>query len=354
MRSIVELYLNPSTSWPLIAAAIIIVTLLHSSFAACLPIGTGQTVVVYTSLDQPFSEPIMEDFKQLTGINVNAVYDVEAAKTTGLVNRLIAERNRPRADVFWSSEYAQTLILKSQGILAPYQSPSASDIPQQYRDMGYYWTGFAARARVIIVNTKLVPAVFYPKTIFDLLDAYWGPGEVGIANPLSGTTATHAAALFVSPGPDKAKAFFEGLLARNVRVVAGNSVVRDMVVSGELKVGLTDTDDAYIAIAKGDPVELIFPDQTGLGTLLIPNTISLINGAPNLQAAKRFIDFVLSREVEAKLARYASGQMPVREDVNVPAGFRQINSILWMKVRMTDVAGQMPASSAWLKEVFLR
>lgn len=338
----------------LVKLGVVAVGLALVCLAACHAGETKNIVVVYTSLDQPFSEPILRDFESQIGIEVRAVYDVEAAKTTGLVNRLLAESDRPRADVFWSSEYAQTLLLQDRGVLTPYDSPSAEDIPEQYRDSENNWTGFAVRARVILVNTELVPRDRYPQSIFDLLDPVWGEGEVGLANPLFGTTATHAAALFAALGPEQAQGFFKGLLDQKVRVVDGNSVVRDMVVSGELKVGLTDTDDAYAAVAKGEPVEIIFPDQDGLGTLLIPNTVAMINGAPHCEEAKCLIDFLLSPEVEAKLARSASRQMPVRVAVAPPADMPSLQDIRGMAVHPRDVAKQMPASSAWLKEVFLR
>jgi iron(III) transport system substrate-binding protein len=316
--------------------------------------GNANTVVVYTSLDQLYSEPVLNDFEAETGIRVQAVYDVEAAKTTGLVNRLVAEKGRPQADVFWSSEYAQTIMLKDEGVLAPYDSPSAADIPEEYRDPDDYWTGFAARARIIMVNKELVAEEDYPASILDLLDPSWGDNEVGIANPLFGTTATHAAALFAALGDEEAQAFFEGLLDQNVRVVDGNSVVRDMVVSGELKVGLTDTDDAHIAVAQGQPVDIIFPDQDDLGTLLIPNTVAMVNGAPHPEEAKRLIDYLLSPEVEARLAASESVQMPVREGVTGPADMPGLSEIRGMDVHPNDVAAQMTVSSEWLKEVFLK
>jgi iron(III) transport system substrate-binding protein len=323
------------------------------AFMACNGSDSNGTVVVYTSLDQPFSEPILNEFESQTGIEVKAVYDVEAAKTTGLVNRLIAEKNRPQADVFWSSEYAQTSLLKEKGALTPYDSPSAREIPAQYRDSENYWTGFAARARVIIVNTELVPESEYPKSIFDLLDPKW-KGEAGIANPLFGTTATHAAALFAYLGVNDARAYFEGLLDNDIHIVNGNSVVRDMVVSGELKVGLTDTDDAYAAVARGEPVEMIFPDQNGLGTLLIPNTVALIQDGPHPEEAKQFIDFLLNPEIEERLAFSTSRQIPVREAVAHPTDMLSLQEIRAMEVHPQAVAEQMPDSSRWLKEAFLK
>jgi iron(III) transport system substrate-binding protein len=83
-------------------------------------------VVVYTSLDKVFSQPILETFEKETGIKVLPVYDSEATKTTGLVNRLVAEKANPRADVFWNSETGRSIVLKQKGVLASYKSPSAA------------------------------------------------------------------------------------------------------------------------------------------------------------------------------------------------------------------------------------
>ena len=153
-------------------------------------------VVIYTSLDQLFSEPILKAYQKQTGVKVRAIYDVEASKTTGLVNRLIAEKRRPKCDVFWNSEIGRSIILKQKGILAPYRSPSAKDIPPQFIDKDGYWTGFAARARVLVYNTNLVKKADLPSSIFELTAEKW-KGKIAMAYPLFGTTPTHVAALYV-------------------------------------------------------------------------------------------------------------------------------------------------------------
>ena len=130
-------------------------------------------VVIYTSLDKVFSEPILKAFERQTGIKVLDVYDSEATKTTGLVNRLIAEKNNPRADVFWNSEIGRTIVLKQKGVLTSYISPSANDIPPQFKDPDGYWTGFAARCRILIYNTDLLKEADLSNSIFELTQAGW-------------------------------------------------------------------------------------------------------------------------------------------------------------------------------------
>ncbi len=309
-------------------------------------------VVIYTSLDQIFSEPILKEFESKTKIKVKAVYDTEAAKTTGLVNRLIAEKSNPQADVFWNSEVGRTIILKRKGVLAPYRSPSAKDLPDQFKDKEGYWVGFAARARILIYNSNLVKPEDVPKSIFELTQPKWKE-KVALANPLFGTTATHTAALFLALGDERAKEFFENLKENKVVIVPGNSTSKDRVSEGELMIGFTDTDDANIAIQAGKPVGIIYPDKDGIGTLLIPNTVALIKNGPNPENGKKLIDFLLSEEVESKLAFSKSIQIPLREDVKRPSHIPSYKSIKTMTTDFEKIAEQMEKTAPYLQKLFI-
>lgn len=152
--------MSKKNSWLVVVIALVII-----SAIVYISLGrkVGKEVVIYTSVDQVFSEPVLKAFEKDTGIKVLPVYDIEAAKTTGLVNRLIAEKGAPKADVFWNGEFAQTMLLKEKGILAAYKSPAAEGIPAQYADAEGYWTGFGGRARVILANKNLLSPEQYPK-----------------------------------------------------------------------------------------------------------------------------------------------------------------------------------------------
>lgn len=313
-----------------------------------------KTVVVYTSVDQVYSEPVFRAFENETGIRVMPVYDVEATKTTGLVNRLIAEKARPQADVFWSGEFSQTVVLKKESVLAPYQSPSSIDIPAQFRDPEGFWTGFGGRARIFIVNTDLLAPSQYPRSVYDMLDDKYPGKTVGIAYPMFGTTATHAAALYGHLGNGKAREFFSSLNSRGVRVVDGNSVVRDLVADGQLSYGLTDTDDACGAVGSGKNVTIIIPDQGegGMGTLVIPNTVALIAGGPHPAEAKVFIDYLLDKKQEAGMVGSGWIQIPVRDIPASPC----INStgIKTMPVSYQDTYNALQPAQKDLIEIFIR
>ena len=316
--------------------------------------GEEKNVIVYTSVDQVYSEPVFRLFEKETGIKVLPVYDVEATKTTGLVNRLIAEKARPQADVFWSGEFSQTIVLKNERVLAPYQSPAATDIPAQFRDADGYWTGFGGRARVFIVNTDILTPAEYPDSVYDLLDDQYPARSAAIAKPMFGTTATHAAALYSYLGTEKAREFFLFLNNRGVQVVDGNSVVRDEVTAGRIAFGLTDTDDACGPVENGKNVTIVIPDQGEgqMGTLIIPNTVALISGAPNPEEAKVFMDYLLDRKQEAAMVASGWIQMPVRD---MPAS-RCINStgIKTIPVTYQDTYYSLRPAQNDLTEIFIR
>src|SRR5262249_21184899 len=215
--------------------------LLVSFIVACQR--SGPEVVVYTSEDQVFSEPILKDFEKSTGIKVRAVYDTEETKSTGVALRIVAERDHPQADVFWANEPLRPVMLQQQGLLEAYRSPNSEDIPDRYRDVDGYWTGFAARARVIIYNTNVVKAADAPGSVEDLASPRW-KGKVGLANPLFGTTTTQLAALFALWGEPGATRFLESVKANGVKLVTSNGEAKDLVASGELAWAFTDTDDA--------------------------------------------------------------------------------------------------------------
>lgn len=310
----------------------------------------NQSVTVYVSTDRVFSEPILQEYQRRSGVTVNAVYDTEETKSTGLANRLIAEKARPQADVFWSNEPVRTLVLKSRGVLAPYRSPSAEGIPDALRDPEGYWTGFSARMRVIAYNTKQVTEGDAPRSVLDLADPRW-KGQVAIADPRFGSTSFHVAAMYAVLGDAKADDFFRRLKANDVKVVDGNSVVRDLVVRGEVKIGLTDTDDVNVALRAGAPIGMVLPDRDGMGVPVMPNMVSLIRGAPRTEAGQRFIDYLLSAEVERILAQSEAVQIPLHQGVEGPRNIPPISSFTPMTLDYGQAAARVEDVTARLASI---
>lgn len=318
------------------------------------PDGGAAEVVVYTALDRQFSEPILNEFTARTGIRVRAAYDTESTKTVGLVNRIRAEADRPRCDVFWNNEILNTLRLKSEGLLQPCAPPQAAHYPARFRDPDGTWYGFAARARVLLVNTDLVPPDQRPGSIRALADPRWR-GRVGLAKPLFGTTASHVACLFAQLGDGPARALLDSFKANDVQIVAGNKTCAELVGAGRLAFGLTDTDDAIIEVEAGRPVAIVFPDQEegGVGTLVLPNTLALLKGCPHPQAGARLIDYLLSPEVEARLAAGPSAQMPLHAATTRPARIGALSDLRVTEIDFARAAAAWETAARYVEQHFL-
>ncbi|MCH8216581.1 MAG: extracellular solute-binding protein [Planctomycetes bacterium] len=305
-------------------------------------------VVVYTSEDQVFSEPILKDFERETGIKVRAVFDTEEAKSTGVMNRLIAEKDNPQADVFWANEPIRAEVLKQKGIAEIYRSPQAEAIPEIYRDPEGYWTGFSARARVLVVNKQIQDP---PTTIHAYTDPKW-KGKGLIANPLFGTTTVQIAALFAQWGDEKARAFMESMKTNAVGVSTSNGESADFVASGRYAFSLVDSDDAVSRMRQGKSIEMVYPDQgpDEPGCLIVPNAAVLIKGARHPDNARKLIDYLLSPETERKLAFADCAQIPLHSGVEIPKEMKALEAIKVMRIDYARVAETLQAIQPYLKE----
>jgi iron(III) transport system substrate-binding protein len=319
----------------------------------CAPGPSENAVVVYTALDEEFSKQILGDFTASTNIEARPKFDAESTKSVGLAQAIRAEAARPRCDVFWNNEILNTLRLEKRGLLELYKSPAAEGFPAEWRAPDGAWHGFAARARVLLVNTNIVPEADRPTSIRDLADAKWR-GRTGIAKPLFGATATHAACLFAALGDEDARQFFRNLKTNDVQILAGNKQVAQAVSAGQLAFGLTDTDDALVEIERGQPVTIVYPDQGEgqLGTLFIPNTLAIVKGCPHPEAARKLVDYLLQPAVEKQLAEGPSGQIPLNPQVDADVRVETPQTVRAMQVDWPAAADAWDDAATYIREEF--
>ncbi len=316
-------------------------------FVGCQEKTSNDSVTIYVSEDQVFSEPLLKDFEKETGIKVNAIYDTEESKSTGVMNRLIAEKNNPQADVYWANEPIRAEVLRQKGILASYQSPNAKGIPKQFIQKEFYWTGFSARVRLIVAQEGLSSK---PSSILDYANPQFKAKGV-IANPLFGTTTAHLSALFTLWGEKKTKAFLTKLKANKTAISTSNGESADFVASKRYAFSLVDSDDAVSRQNEGKKITFIYPDQgaNDVGAFVVPNAVMLLNHAPHPQKGKQLIDYLLSKESEAKLAKADCAQIPLHEGVTAPKALKPLNEIKVMPVNFEKVAEKMLEIQPYLK-----
>ncbi len=308
---------------------------------------SADEVTIYVSEDQVFAEPVLRQFEKESGVRVNMVFDTEEAKSTGVMNRLIAEKANPQADVYWANEPIRAEVLKQKGIADVYRSPNAREIPERFKDPGGCWTGFSARLRVLLVDKR---ADFPPASLLAYADPRW-KGKGVIANPLFGTTTANVAALFTIWGEDRARAFMEALKANGTRISTSNGESADFVASAESAFALVDSDDAVNRIRQGKSVALVYPDQEegDIGCMVVPNCALLIKGAPHPAQARKLIDYLLSHAVERMLAAADCAQVPLHPGMESPPDLKRMGDVKTMDVDYAAVARKLTEIQPYLK-----
>ncbi len=306
-----------------------------------------KSVTIYVSEDQVFSQPLLKDFEKETGVRVDAIYDTEESKSTGVMNRLIAQKSNPQADVYWANEPIRAEVLRQKGILSPYQSPNAKGIPSIFQEKNHYWTGFSARIRVLVVNKSIKDE---PTSILDYTNPKF-KGESVIANPLFGTTTAHISALFSVWGKEKTEKFLKQLKENKTAISTGNGESADFVADNSYAFSLVDSDDAISRLRQGREIKIVYPDQKDgeVGVFVVPNAVMMIKNAPHPKMAKKLIDYLLSKKSEEKLAFADCAQIPLHHGVAMPKELKPIDQIKVMKVDYARVAKEMMEIQEYLK-----
>ena len=308
-------------------------------------------VIVYTSVDEPFARGILAEFERASGLRVESLFDTEGGKTTGFVRRLEREKVNPLCDVWWSSEVFGTVELARRGVLSPYESPAAADIPSRWKDGAHRWTGLAARARVLAFDTRKFKAGDLPQTWRALSEPAL-LGRFAYANPQFGTTRGHVAAMFAFWGVDPATKYLQLLRDSHALIADGNGHAVRLVASGAADLCMTDTDDVWVAQGRGEPIDLIYPRlDDGLPPLWIPCSVALVAGGPNPEGAKKLIDFLVSAQAERLLAASDSRNVPVRPELFDEL---KMNSLRPEPLDFDRIADALPEAMNAAREILLR
>lgn len=336
--------------------------------------GTNQ-VTLYTSADPVVVNAIVAAASKQLGLAISVVTDTEATKNMSIMQRLFAERAKPAADVWWSSEVMSSVFLEREKVLMPWRPTcEKTDFSTGWPAplFGTTWYGVAQRARVIVFNTNRVKEADAPQTLESLCDPKW-KGRIAIAQPQFGTTRTHIISLCSQHGAEAVRAWLTRLKKNEPRLYAGNSAVVQALSQGEADVGLTDTDDVWAGQVNQWPVAHHFeaaidvakqPGDAGFvasletlpscGPTVIPNTVGVVAGAPHAENAMLLANFLVSAEAERVMAVSDSRNVPIREGLagelaksDARLVFPKAASVFWNKA-----AGNIDEADKLIAEFF--
>lgn len=280
-------------------SALISVNLFPSVYAA-----PKQKLMVYTSMKESMIGEIRDAFVKKYP---NIQFDYYSAGAGKLMAKIAAERQSGRlaTDVIWTSEVPDFFQMKQQGMLQKYISPQAKYVVSPVKDPDNQFTAARLGTLGIAYNTTKIKTA--PKTWQDILGKAYGDG-FGIANPaLSGTAMVSVAMLQKTFGWE----FFEKARANGAKMGQGSGQVVDDTASGDLKACIGVDYITLDKIKKGATLGFVYPKEM----LVIPSPVAIFKGTPNIKAARKFVDFLLSKQGQTIIAN--NDTLPVRRDVKV-------------------------------------
>lgn len=279
---------------------------------------SAQTVVVYSSHEPEITDPTVAMFTKKTGIKVSLI----TGGTGELLKRIEAESANPLADVMYGGGVESLDAYKK--FFQPFVSSEDKFIPAGFKDKGNLWIGFASLPMVIMYDKRQIKEDEKPKSWNELILPKWKKKIAYAAPDKSGSSYTQLCTILTAYGRgDKAWDLVKKITANEI-VLDKSALVFKGVGGGEYPLGITLEDAAYKYIVGGSPIGLIYPSE---GTSALPDGVGLIKGAKNLDAAKAFINYVLSAELQKEVIVNRVHRRAVRTDVAPPKGLPAISQI---------------------------
>ncbi len=260
--------------------------------------------------------------------------------TEEVISKIKAEKmaGKIQADVLLVADAVTFESLKEEDMLQTYESEEAAEIPSELVDPDHTYYGTKVMATGLVVNTQNVKEM---PTSWNVLASKDTKGKIIMPSPLYSGAAAYNLGVFTRQD-NFCWDFYKNIATNDVTVTKGNGDVLKGVAGGEKDYGMIVDYLVTRAKAEGSPVELVYPEE---GVPVITEPIGIMKDAEHMNAAKAFVDFVLSEEGQ-KLASEL-GYTPIRKGVEAPEGLKTIDE---MKVISADVQALFKAREADKKE----
>ena len=283
--------------------------------------GSKKLVMYWGALDDWMAKDIKE-FEKDTGIKVEAV----RMSSGEVIGRIKAEKANPKASIWFGGPADGQIQAKADGLLEKYVSPAAAKIPDKFKDKEGYWTGVYVGYLGFASNAKLLKekGVEAPKSWQDLLKPEF-KGQVISANPgSSGTAYTMLATVVQLMGEEKGLAYMKALNGQMKNYQKSGTAPARLAGQGECMVGISFLHDAIKYREEGMKDLVLTAPSEGTGYEI--GAVSIIKGGPDIENAKKFIDWCLTKKAQEIGQTVGSYQFLTNPDATPPKQAAELNN----------------------------
>lgn len=276
-------------------------------------------LTIYSGRSESLVQPIIDQFRAATGINVQVRY----GSTSELAGVLLEEGPNSPADLFYAQDPGGLGAIQAAGLLQALPDSILELAPARFRAADGSWVGVSGRARVIVYNTDAIsdPATQIPADIYDFIDPEWN-GRLGWA-PSNASFQAMVTAMRQIWGEEKTRTWLEGIQANNPMVFEGNTPIVEAVGAGEIDAGFVNHYYLYRFLAEqGDSFAArnYFLPGGGPGSLIMVSGVGILDSAANVDNARRFVEFLLSVPGQQYFASQTTEYPIIQEGVTINAG----------------------------------
>jgi len=320
--------LHPTTRRGRVVAAVLAAASV-SALVACS--SDGETLTVYSGRTENLIRPILDDFAEETGVDVEVRY----GGSSDLALLIEQEGDRSPADIFISQSPGAIGFLAEDDRLVEIPEETLDLVDASYRSSAGTWVGMSGRIRTLVINTDLVDETELPASVLDLTDPRFR-GQVAIA-PSNGSFQDFITALRETSGDTAAEEWLAGMAANDAQVYADNTAIVQAVGRGEVPMGLVN--HYYNARAKAEdpslPTENYFFADGDIGSLLLTTAIGVLDTSEDVELADRLVAFMLGEEAQTFFSE-ETFEYPLAAGVAQAAGLPPLDSV---QVATFDVDG---------------
>ncbi len=300
--------------------------------ASTAPAAQG-SITVYSGRNEELVGPLLEQFTEATGIEVEARY----GDTAEMANLILTEGENSPADVFFAQDAGALGAVAAEGLLAPLPAETLDQVDTRFQSPNGEWVGVSGRARVVAYNTETLNEGELPESIFDFTEPEWA-GRIGWA-PTNGSFQSFVTALRVVEGEDRAREWLEGIQANDPNVYEGNNPALDAVIAGEIDVAFINH---YYLMQRLEeepdaPAANHFLTDEDPGALVNVAGVGILGSSDNQEAAAEFVDYLLSPDAQEYFANETK-EYPLTEGVEADPALTPLEEIGTPEIDLSDLS----------------
>ena len=278
---------------PLILMALLLAMMAGATACGATEAAAAERLVIYSGRSESLVQPIIDQFEEATGIEVEVRY----GNTAEMAGVILEEGAASPADVFFAQDPGGLGALQAAGLLAALPPETLAKVPPRFAAEDGSWVGTSGRARTVVYNTDAIsdPATELPDDIYDFVDPQWN-GRIGWA-PTNGSFQAMVTGMRSVWGEEKTRAWLQGIQANKPLAYASNTPIVAAVGAGEIEVGLVNHYYLHRFLAEeGEDFAArnYFLPSGGPGSLLMVSGAGILESADHVENAQKFINFLLS------------------------------------------------------------